>query len=130
MYMQTDLRYTGIIQVDKEKLKRVFFNLASNARDAMLEGGELTIISECIGDFVLFSFKDTGSGISRELQKRIFDPFVSEGKAHGTGLGMAIVKKIVDEHQGTIEIESEVGRGTTITIKLPRKQACLTDNQP
>lgn len=123
MHIRADLQYSGTIQVDKEKLKRVFFNLASNARDAMLENGELTIISNYRDDFVLFSFKDTGSGISKELQKRIFDPFVSEGKAHGTGLGMAIVKKIVDEHHGIIEIESDIGRGTTITVKLPQKQS-------
>jgi len=121
--VRTDLKYSGTIQADKEKLKRVFFNLTTNARDAMSEGGELTITSDQVGEFVLFSFKDTGCGIPRELQKRMFDPFVSVGKSHGTGLGMTIVKKIVGEHRGTISVESEVGEGTTIHIKLPRKQS-------
>ena len=62
---------------------------------------------------------DNGKGIPRKIQKRIFEPFFSHGKAKGTGLGMATVKRIMDEHKGTVEVASEEGQGTTITLWLP-----------
>jgi signal transduction histidine kinase len=58
-----------------------------------------------------------------EVKRKIFEPFVTYGKKHGTGLGMSIVKKVVDDHKGKIEIESEMGKGTTIRIMLPTMQA-------
>ena len=68
---------------------------------------------------ILLEFIDSGCGISPELQTRIFDPLVTEGKAHGTGLGMAIVKKILDEHHAQIAVQSVLSQGTTIRISLP-----------
>jgi signal transduction histidine kinase len=67
-------------------------------------------------------FTDTGKGMPEEVKKKLFEPFVTYGKKHGTGLGMAITKKIVNEHKGDIFVESELGKGTTITIKLPITQ--------
>ena len=67
---------------------------------------------------VLFSFGDTGPGIPREMEGRLFDSFATFGKKNGTGLGLAIVKKIVDEHQGTLTVSSEPGHGTTFTLGL------------
>ena len=68
---------------------------------------------------VQFEFIDTGCGIPPELQTRMFQPLVTEGKPHGTGLGMAFVKDILDKHHAHIEVESVVGQGTTIRILLP-----------
>lgn len=116
--IHTDLQYSGELQVDLEKMRRVFMNIITNARDAMLEGGTLTITSRQVGEMIQFEFIDTGCGISPELQARMFEPLVTEGKPHGTGLGMAIVKDILDKHHAPIEVESVVGQGTTIRILL------------
>jgi signal transduction histidine kinase len=117
--IHTDLQYSGEIQIDVEKMKRVFMNIVTNAREAMLEGGTLTISSHQVANIVQFEFIDTGCGIPPELQTRMFQPLVTEGKPHGTGLGLAIVKDILDKHHAHIEVESVVGQGTTIRILLP-----------
>jgi signal transduction histidine kinase len=117
--IHTDLQYSGEIQIDIEKMRRVFMNIVTNARDAMLKGGTLTITSRQVDNMVRFELIDTGCGISPELQARMFQPLVTEGKPHGTGLGMAIVKDILDKHHAHIEVESVVGQGTTIRILLP-----------
>ena len=71
---------------------------------------------------LLVEFEDTGSGMPEEIRKTIFEPFVTYGKKHGTGLGMAIVKKIIDDHHGDINIESQIGKGTKMVISLPLAQ--------
>lgn len=111
--------FTGKVQIDQDKITRVFYNIASNARDAMPNGGTLTVSTRKENSFVRIEFKDTGIGMPEEVKKRIFEPFMTYGKKHGTGLGMAIVKKIIDDHKGTISIESEEGKGTSIIIALP-----------
>lgn len=111
--------FKGTVKLDQDKMVRVFYNLASNARDAMPQGGSLTVSTEPIEGFVKIEFRDSGSGMPEEVRKRIFEPFMTYGKKHGTGLGMSIVKKVIDDHQGKIEIESEMGKGTTIRITLP-----------
>jgi signal transduction histidine kinase len=98
---------------------RVFYNIASNARDAMPQGGSLTVVTEPSNGFVKIEFTDSGSGMPEEVKRKIFEPFMTYGKKHGTGLGMAIVKKVIDDHKGRIEIDSELGKGTTIRIFLP-----------
>ncbi len=120
--IRTDLRYTGEIQVDVEKMKRVFMNILTNARDAMPEGGSLTIASRLVNDMVQIDFTDTGCGMSPELQARFLEPLVTERTPHGTGLGMAIVKEILDEHHAHIDVQSIEGQGTTIRILLPSCQ--------
>lgn len=114
-----DTRFHGKIEVDKDKIVRVFYNLASNAKDAMPNGGTLKVSSQQEDGFVRVEFADNGVGIPDEIKNRIFEPFVSHGKKHGTGLGMAIVKKVIDDHKGRIQIESAEGKGTTITVYLP-----------
>ena len=116
-----DLRYTGPVIMDSDKMTRVFYNIASNARDAMPNGGKLTVRTKLRDSEVHFEFTDTGTGMPEEVKRRIFEPFVSHGKKHGTGLGMAIVKKVVDDHKGRIEIDSELGKGTTIRFIIPVK---------
>jgi signal transduction histidine kinase len=115
-------QFKGIINLDQDKMVRVFYNLASNARDAMPQGGSLTVTTVEQDGYVRIDFKDSGTGMPEEVKKKIFEPFMTYGKKHGTGLGMAIVKKVIDDHGGRIEIESEMGKGTTIRILLPTKK--------
>ncbi|MEE9288039.1 MAG: ATP-binding protein [Bacteroidota bacterium] len=116
-----DLRYTGPMVMDPDKMSRVFYNIASNARDAMPNGGKLTVRTDLRDSEVYFEFTDTGTGMPEEVKRRIFEPFVTHGKKHGTGLGMAIVKKVLDDHKGRIEIDSELGKGTTMRFIIPVK---------
>jgi len=113
------------VHADRQKLRQVFLNLVSNASDAMGDGGRLTLrvglralVDGRPGVYI--EIADTGHGIPAELLPRVMEPFFStkdEGK--GTGLGLAICRRIVQEHHGTLQIESEVGRGTTVRITLP-----------
>jgi len=112
--------YTGPCRLDLDKMSRAFYNLASNAADAMeQQGGTLTIATEAGDGMLTITFSDTGSGIPEEIRSRIFEPFFTAGKRHGTGLGLAIIKKIVDDHHGRIEVESSSGSGTTFRLLLP-----------
>ncbi len=111
--------YTGPCVLDVEKMVRVFYNLAGNAGDAMPKGGTLTISTAKRNDHLVIAFEDTGSGIPEEIKSRIFEPFATFGKRHGTGLGLSIVKKIIDDHKGTIEVESRAGEGTTFRLIIP-----------
>lgn len=112
-------QFKGVVKMDQDKMVRVFYNIASNARDAMPQGGSLTVTTAKRNDYVCIDFKDTGTGMPDEVKKHIFEPFMTYGKKHGTGLGMAIVKKVIDDHGGKIEIDSEMNKGTTISIHLP-----------
>ncbi|MBI5215437.1 MAG: cyclic nucleotide-binding domain-containing protein [Ignavibacteriae bacterium] len=111
--------FKGMVQVDQDKLMRVFYNIAGNAADAMPNGGTLTVNTFEKNKQIAIEFVDTGTGMPEEVKAKIFEPFMTFGKKHGTGLGMAIVKKIIDDHHGKIEIDSEMGKGTTIRIMLP-----------
>src|SRR5262249_16262266 len=109
---------TPTIFADRQKLRQVFLNLLTNAGDAMPEGGTLTRGSarasrEDSKPAVWIEFADTGVGIPAEYREKVMEPFFTtkeEGK--GTGLGLAICRRVVQEHQGTIGIHSEVGKGT------------------
>jgi signal transduction histidine kinase len=108
--------------LDRQRFNRVMENLLANALDALAgrEGGRVTL-AWAPGDNggVWIQVSDNGKGIPPRIQKRIFEPFFSYGKARGTGLGMATVQRIMAEHQGSIELVSEEGQGTTITLRLP-----------
>lgn len=121
--IEEHLEYTGDMLFDSEKMTRVFLNIAENARNAMPEGGKLFIKSRLIDNMVHFEFIDQGYGISPELYDRMFEPFVSEGKADGTGLGLTIVKKILHEHHAHIDIQSVLTKGTTVHIAIPLEQS-------
>jgi len=105
--------------MDPAKMQRAFFNIASNARDAMEQGGTFSISAHQVGDWVIFSLSDTGPGIPESIRETLFEPFVSYGKGIGTGLGLAIAKKIVTAHRGTIEAHSQSGQGTSFVITIP-----------
>jgi signal transduction histidine kinase len=101
-------------------LQQVFLNILINARDAMANGGTITITTESSGYYVLVKFIDTGCGIEKQLLDKIFMPFfTTKGEGSGTGLGLSICRKIISEHKGEIKVESVVGEGTTFSIFLP-----------
>lgn len=104
--------------LDRAQLKQVFYNIIKNALQAMRSGGFLRIRTEADESNVIVSFIDSGVGIAPEHIGRLFEPYFTT-KERGTGLGLMIVQRIVREHGGTIEVESDKGRGTTFRIKLP-----------
>jgi signal transduction histidine kinase len=109
------------IMVDAEKLKRVFFNIVKNAFDAMPNGGVLVIKSESSNGYVVFSFTDTGTGMTQETLSKLWTPLFTT-KAKGMGFGLPICKRLVEAHGGKISVESAVGKGTTFTITVPIKR--------
>lgn len=113
------LAFSDTLVMDAEKMRRVFYNIASNAYDAMEQGGTFTITSCRKDDYVEFHLKDTGPGIPEQIREALFEPFVSWGKEHGTGLGLAIARKIVEDHGGDIGVVSETGQGADFIIRLP-----------
>jgi signal transduction histidine kinase len=114
------LAFSDTLLMDAEKMRRVFYNIASNAYDAMEQGGTFTITSGVKDNYVEFHLKDTGPGIPEQIQDTLFEPFVSWGKKHGTGLGLAIARKIVEDHGGCIGVASEASQGADFIIRLPR----------
>ncbi len=115
-----------LVSGDAPQLEQAFLNLILNAAEAMAEGGTLTIRSRVLtgtdkSRHVAVEFKDTGGGMTAEQQKHAFKTVLATTKAKGSGLGMAIVGRIVETHHGEIRIRSRVGRGTTIRIALPVK---------
>lgn len=117
--IEQQLDYTGAIHVDIEKMTRAFVNIAENAQHAMPAGGRLLMATRLLDNVVHFELSDEGEGISPEIRDRIFEPFVSDGKENGTGLGLTIAKKILDEHHASIDIHSASTKGTTVHISLP-----------
>jgi PAS domain S-box-containing protein len=129
-----------VIMADQFQLERVLLNLATNARDAMPDGGDLVLSTDTVemgqdfvqkhgygvpGNYALLAVSDTGKGISEEHTKKIFDPFFTTKEAgKGTGLGLSIVYGIVKQHGGYINVESGPARGTAFHVYLP-----LTDDR-
>lgn len=106
------------VRVDENQIKQVFFNVIRNAFQAMPDGGELKVQLDADDRYVRIAFADTGQGIEPEDMGRIFEPYHTT-KSGGSGLGLMIVQRIVQDHGGTIEIQSKVGQGTTLTVVLP-----------
>ncbi len=105
--------------VDAPRIVRALHNLLANSLDAMRQGGLLDVRCLRSNGSCHLIVRDSGCGMSEDVRRRIFEPFFTHGKTHGTGLGMAIVQKIVEEHGGTIRVESAPGSGTTVTLALP-----------
>jgi len=105
---------------DRDQIRQIIYNVAKNAVRAMPEGGTLTVEGREDGAWYSIKFRDTGRGMSVEELARVFTPF-STAFDGGTGLGMAIVRRIVEDHGGAIDVESRPGEGTTVTILLPRE---------
>lgn len=115
----SNTRFVGSVKLDQDKIARVFYNLASNAADAMSKSGHLTVTTYGRDNQLVIEFMDDGQGIAEDIKAKIFQPFFTHGKKHGTGLGMSIVKRIVEDHKGSVEIDTNIGKGTTVRILLP-----------
>jgi signal transduction histidine kinase len=116
-----------ILRVDEEKMQRAFLNLIENAFDAMPTGGELTISAKESKNYLEVKLSDTGIGMALDALTNIWKPLQTT-KAKGIGLGLAICKRAIEAHGGTISVESFVGRGTTFTIIIPmRKEECRVE---
>ncbi|WP_432666029.1 ATP-binding protein [Wukongibacter baidiensis] len=113
--------------VDVDKLKQAFINIIFNAVQAMPEGGSLDINLLVNNGYTKISFKDTGQGISQDIVEKIFEPFYTT-KDTGTGLGLAITHRIIEEHNGYIEVDSKLGEGTRINIYLPMEVKGVKDD--
>ena len=105
--------------VDQERLMRVFSNLIDNALKAMRRGGVLGLKAFRQGGDVIVHVSDTGEGMPEEVVKNLFEPFFSASSSGGTGLGMVVVANVIEAHQGTVNVSSVPGEGTTIELKLP-----------
>ncbi len=118
--IQNCVQQGTMVDIDVEKFSRVLLNLGRNAVEAITDEGELVFAGKYAGEnSVWLTISDNGPGIPEEIRERLFDEFVTHGKKKGTGLGLAMVRKTVEDHNGTISVESEVGKGTTFTISLP-----------
>lgn len=106
------------IRIDESQMKQVLFNLIQNAIDSMPEGGELQVKTERERDFVKIDIIDTGVGISEEIKAEIFSPFFST-KNQGSGLGLSIVKHIVEQHRGKVQVENREDKRTSFIVHLP-----------
>ncbi len=110
----------GVARFDEAKVTRVLHNLARNAVEAMgTKGGKLTVRVAREGNELVLQVSDTGHGIPKDIEDKLFQSFVTSGKRGGTGLGLAIVKKIVDEHTGSVSVKS-TPHGATFTVRLPQ----------
>jgi hypothetical protein len=105
---------------NSNQLQQILVNLGANALDSMGRGGRLTLRTRRRGDFVELEVIDTGQGVPEEARARLFEPFFTTKEVgKGTGLGLSLVHEIVQQHQGVIEIDSEVGSGTVVRVHLP-----------
>ncbi len=111
--------YTGSARFDENKLKRVVYNLARNAVEAMPKGGRFSYAVDREGEDLVMRFSDNGPGIPPEIADKLFQSFVTARKKNGTGLGLAIVKTIAEEHGGTVVCRSKPGKGTTFEVRIP-----------
>jgi signal transduction histidine kinase len=118
MKIENNLLHKQTLKADPDKIKRVFVNLIKNAIDSMPSGGKLTINGQVKKGNFEISFKDTGTGISDEVLPKLFSPLFTT-KAKGMGFGLAICKRIVEAHGGTITVETAKDQGTTFTVILP-----------
>jgi len=120
------------VQIDHQQIKQVFFNLIKNALEAMPDGGSLKITFRVTGPWLEVAFLDTGVGIGPERMGRLFQPYQTT-KADGTGLGLMIVQRIVQEHGGQIEVASRPGGGSCFRVMLPlaaRRMRMLNTTAP
>ena len=106
------------VRADADQLKQVFLNILRNAVQAMPNGGEIQITTSSQNDVVLVEIRDSGEGISPEDLEQLFSPFFTT-KTYGTGLGLTVCRKIVEDHAGQIDADSRIGEGTAMRVRLP-----------
>jgi signal transduction histidine kinase len=100
-------------------LREAITNLIFNAVDALPGGGTIRLTAHIEGDQVVLEVRDSGTGISRDVQSRVFDPFFTTKGEHGTGLGLSIVKHVAQSHGGSIDVSSTPGKGSRFRLRLP-----------
>jgi len=118
---------TGSVMGDAVELREVLVNMIYNAIDAMPSGGEIRMSSQESNGRVVLSIADSGTGMTPEVKSRLFDPFFTTKGKGGTGMGMAVSFGIIRRHNGSIDVESEPGRGTTFRISLPVAESVGTN---
>jgi signal transduction histidine kinase len=141
-FLQADFRQSGIelildlepllpsVAIDEGQLRQALLNILGNARHVTPAGGRVSLSTRAgMGGEVVIEVADTGPGIPRDTLDKIFEPFFSR-RAGGTGLGLAIARQMVDNHNGRIEVESQLGQGTTFRIRLPRRHARAAEPPP
>lgn len=132
-FLQADFRQSGVdltldlepllpsVEFDEGQIRQALLNILGNARHVVPSGGQVRVASRAgSGGEVIVEISDNGPGIAPDMLDRIFEPFFSK-RAGGTGLGLAIARQMVENHNGRIEVESQLGRGTTFRIRLPRR---------
>jgi len=107
------------VNIDSKEFYQGFKHIIKNSCEAMPNGGDISLSTKLVNDKVSIIIKDNGVGIPNGFNEKIFEPFMSYGKRTGTGLGLSVTKKIVEEHHGSISANSDLGIGTTLTINLP-----------
>lgn len=117
--IRTDVAFAGPVILDNDRMLRVLLNLADNSRKAMPRGGTFTLAVSRVDKRLQIEAADTGEGMDEEVQKTLFEPFITHSKEGGTGLGMSIVKNIVEAHDGSLSFTSAKGQGTSFRINLP-----------
>jgi len=117
--IDTEISFSEPIIMDEQRMFRVFYNLADNARKAMPQGGKFSLKAFKQDQTLKIEVSDTGVGMDRDIQKKIFDPFFSYSDQGGTGLGMSIVKSVIEAHHGTLFVTSKPKGGTSFRISLP-----------
>jgi signal transduction histidine kinase len=134
-FLQADFRQSGVelvldlepllpsVELDEGQLRQALLNILGNARQVLQPGGNVRLVSRAgIGGEVIVEIADNGPGIPADSIEKIFEPFFSK-RAGGTGLGLAIARQMVENHGGLIEVDSQLGKGTTFRIRLPRRHA-------
>lgn len=116
--IRTQYEDLPLVRIDADLFKQALLNLILNADKAMPEGGELMLRTRTDGKFVVLDIIDTGTGMDEELQNKVFNAFFST-RSGGSGLGLPTTRKIVEAHGGTISLQSELGRGTQFSLRLP-----------
>lgn len=120
--IESDLQSSASVMANSAELTQVVSNLINNAADAMAEGGKLTLSTRDSDGFAWLSVSDTGPGIDAETQRRLFEPFfTTKPPGEGTGLGLYVTQKIIDKHQGVLELESAPGKGATFSVRFPQQ---------
>lgn len=117
--VETDLASGAKLPLDERRMRRALLNLAYNAVEAMGDGGVLRIATARENGEARVVVADTGPGIPEEIRDRIFEPFVTSGKSRGSGLGLAVVKKVLEDHGGRIDVDKAEGGGTAFRLRLP-----------
>ena len=126
-----DMKNVSSILCNPTELREVFINIIINALDAMPEGGSISFSTKSDENTVFVIVSDTGKGMSEEVKKKIFDPFFTTRRPLGTGLGMSVSYGVIKRHDGKIEVESELGKGSSFTLEFPiAKQAVSSISIP